>query len=195
MHLDSRPILFLDFDDVVCLNRPYGGYDAMQALSGERADSTPGDLWSRLFDADCAAWLWAVHQRHRPRYVLSTSWTGFMDLGTLEALLARTRMDFVGRHLHADWDTPKPGGATRAEEIGAWLLAHPEVTRSVVLDDVRSGTGLVAGQAQAVGPVGRPHVVLCRENVGLDEATSAALDVALQWATGGSPLRSSPRHL
>lgn len=28
----KRPVLFLDFDDVICLNAPYGGYHAKLAL-------------------------------------------------------------------------------------------------------------------------------------------------------------------
>jgi GGDEF domain-containing protein len=31
--MNHQSVLFLDFDDVLCLNKPYGGYDVLQALS------------------------------------------------------------------------------------------------------------------------------------------------------------------
>lgn len=49
------PVLFLDFDDVICLNNPYGGYDALTALAEAARAGTPlsadDDLWSKLFDS------------------------------------------------------------------------------------------------------------------------------------------------
>ena len=31
--MNHQSVLFLDFDDVLCLNKPFGGYDVLQALS------------------------------------------------------------------------------------------------------------------------------------------------------------------
>lgn len=39
------PLLFLDFDDVICVNAPYGGYDVLAAATG----TAPADLWERLW--------------------------------------------------------------------------------------------------------------------------------------------------
>jgi hypothetical protein len=42
-------VLFLDFDDVICLNHDIGGYDAMLALGevdrGEKTLEEFSDLW------------------------------------------------------------------------------------------------------------------------------------------------------
>ena len=35
---EGLPIVFLDIDDVLCLNNPYGGYDALEAVNGTHAD-------------------------------------------------------------------------------------------------------------------------------------------------------------
>ena len=35
---EGLPIVFLDIDDVLCLNNPYGGFDALEAVNGRHAD-------------------------------------------------------------------------------------------------------------------------------------------------------------
>ena len=35
---EGLPIVFLDIDDVLCLNNPYGGFDALEAVKGRHAD-------------------------------------------------------------------------------------------------------------------------------------------------------------
>ena len=34
---EGLPIVFLDIDDVLCLNNPYGGSDALEAVKGRHA--------------------------------------------------------------------------------------------------------------------------------------------------------------
>jgi hypothetical protein len=76
------PILFLDFDDVICLNNPFGGYDALTALAEAARVGKPlsalDELWSKLFDAQVVSHLRLVHEEFSPRYVLSTSWRWFL---------------------------------------------------------------------------------------------------------------------
>ena len=44
-------VIFLDFYDVICLNNPYGGYDAKRALAQQESSQNQHnfDIWSKLF--------------------------------------------------------------------------------------------------------------------------------------------------
>jgi len=160
----SPLVLFLDLDDVCCLNSPYGGYDAALALSG-RGDVEEADLWERLMDADAVALLRRIDEEFRPEYVLSTSWWWVMDDATLRQVLHRSGLWFVEQSLHAAACTPKgPRHGTRWTEIGTWLEAHPKSADAwVVLDDTLSGTGLASELPAHLSP----FVVLCKPGVGL----------------------------
>jgi hypothetical protein len=57
-----RPVLFLDFDDVICLNRPYGGYDIA-------APERPADLWEKLWHTPAVAVLESVVAELQPHVV------------------------------------------------------------------------------------------------------------------------------
>lgn len=160
----TRPVLFLDLDDVLCLNAPYGGYDVMEAMRGYEGKSGSSlqqkhqDLWGTLFDSSAVNRLRLIDAEFRPRYVLSTSWTRFLDLPTITMALSLAGLEFVLTNLHRDWETQKTSSDRRGGDILTWLDAHPEhVDRWVVLDDELSGKGLEVG----------PFVVLCQEKVGL----------------------------
>lgn len=176
----ARTVLFLDLDDVVCLNRPYGGYDVALALSpksGECADASPG-LWEQLFDATACEHLRSIDEEFLPVYVLSTSWARVLDDDNLRVALSRGGLDFIVSSLHSEMVTPKINGRTnRWAEISAWLQAHPTFASSwVVLDDELSGTGLDVEQPSE----NLPFIVRCRENVGLTEAEYVKLRAAVQ---------------
>jgi hypothetical protein len=177
----SRPILFLDFDDVICLpeqGKP-GAYDLMLAMhevrSGraEIADLQP--IWDALFFPPAVENLRILHQEFGPTYVLSTSWTRFMDLASLEVTLRQGGLGFVAGALHPDWETHKSPGSSRANEIGAWLQAHPEFRSWVALDDTYSGKGL----DEASG-----RVVICEVGKGF---TSVELELARALFASPSP--------
>lgn len=165
-----RPVLFLDFDDVLCLNNPVGGYDVMEALGevqhGRKALGDFANIWGTLFDPAAKAFLEEIHREFQPHYVLSTSWTRFMNQGALVAVLRQTGLGFVADHLHADWETVKGPRYLRRDEIRQWLTRHPEVKEHwVVVDDIESGTGL---HPRHMSESEGHFVVLCEVNVGLD---------------------------
>jgi len=149
----SRTLLFLDFDDVLCLNSPLGGYDVLEALgevqNGRKTLDDFSALWGTLFDPLASRFLKELHTEFRLVYVLSTSWTRFMNRDALVAVLRQTGLGFVADNLHADWKTVK----------------HPEFKEHwVIVDDTESGTGLhPRHMSEAEGP----FVVLCEVNVGL----------------------------
>ncbi len=163
-------VLFLDFDDVICLNNPFGGYDALTVLAAAAREGTPlsakDELWDKLFDTQAVAHLRLVHDEFSPRYVLSTSWRWFFDQGLLEKTLELGGLGFVAQSLHRDWTTPQISRrAHRAVEINGWLEQHPEVAHSwVVLDDGLSGTGFDTWTHER-----RQFVVLCQEGVGFQK--------------------------
>lgn len=180
--MQTRHVLFLDFDDTVCLNAPYGGHDVIEALREIHARGRPeaefADVFHRVFDAGCAERLAVIDREFAPVYVLSTTWTALFNRPALLYVLRRTPLAFVASRLHVDWETPKPAGrpADRRREIDAWLSAHPETRRRwVALDDERSGAGLADwDSARAEG-----RIVLCRPGFGLDADTAVQLRAAL----------------
>lgn len=166
----NQLIIFLDFDDVICLNQRYGGYDVLSAYAESIRNSAPVDvhdnLWVDLFDSSAKANLLEVHKEFSPQYVLSTSWRWFFDRDMLVQTLKMTGLEFVANNLHEDWSTPQISRkAHRATEISQWLSEHPEAADAwAVLDDKLSGTGFGAWQIDR-----RKFVVLCLEGIGFQQ--------------------------
>lgn len=177
-----RPILFLDFDDVLCLNNPVGGYDAIEALG--RLEKELGlslgdpefvELWLGLFDKQAKTFLAALDGEFKPTYVLSTSWRNFMNRAALEAILRRGGIAFVADNLHENFETPLRAqggeGSSRAREIQSWLNENPGHSSWIVLDDELSGAAFINWHIECE----RAFIVLCRENTGLTEVEYALL--------------------
>jgi len=165
---DQRPVLFLDFDDVLCLNKTYGGYDAMHALSQVENKQASLErfeyLWRDLFTGWSKKHLMALHVEFNPLYVLSTSWTHFMNKAAMVAILRQSGLAHVADNLHPAWETVKGKGyPDRVKEIRDWIALHPEHRNHwVVLDDPYSGADL------ATWPVKheQPFIVLCQTDAG-----------------------------
>ena len=154
-----RPLVFLDFDDVICINSPYGGYDVF-------APDRPVDLWERLFHKPAVGTLLQIIDEFNPHFVLTTSWLRLMDREGFETLFHCTGLEKVAASLHpVAWDAPQVRGETRLEAIEAWLATHRRREPFVVLDDELSGTGLRGSLLDEAG-----SIVLCEVNVGLTPA-------------------------
>lgn len=154
-----RPILFLDLDDVLCLNNPVGGFDVLEA--SQRPDEDLQPLLDKLFDEWAKAHLSNIHDEFQPIYVMGTSWTRFMDRELIERVMHGTGIGFVAENLHPDWQTQKKAHLNRAEQIRAWLNQHPDCAdRWIAIDDDASGAGLQAHWC-------KDFAVLCKEDVGL----------------------------
>ena len=143
----NQTVVFLDFDDVICLAAPdkAGGYDAIHALDDVNSGRVPMEhyktIWDNLFDKAAVANLTALHTEFNPVYVLSTSWTGFLNQSDLSQILLQCGLAFVVHSLHEDWETKKTSRSTRADQIAAWLISHRDVKSWVALDDEHSGDG------------------------------------------------------
>src|SRR4051794_37878541 len=100
-----RPVLLLDFDNVLCINKPYGGFDAKLALAHySRAPvdrpECPHDLWARLFDDSSKMLLSRLDHEFHPWYVLTTSWWWHFAFDELIEILCRCGLHFVRDNLH-----------------------------------------------------------------------------------------------
>lgn len=168
----THPIVFLDFDDVVVLNRPgqFGGYDVL-------APNPPDELWSQLFHAPAMQTLVEVIAEHDARVVITTSWLRFMLRESFERLFTKAGLEVLSQSLHDAWDAPQNRGQTRAEAIDCWLAEHHRGEAYIVLDDELSGTGL-SGSVHAK----RGRVVLCRKDVGLHRGHLQLIRAALSKA-------------
>jgi hypothetical protein len=184
-----RPILFLDFDDVICLNKEggYGGFDALDALGKmQKGEATAYDfqhIWDELFHRPATANLRRIHDEFKPVYVISSSWTKFMNKDAICAVLFHGGLDFVVGSLHADWETVKAASDQRAREIGLWVERHPEYSNNwVALDDKHSGTGFIDYDT---GECKHAHVVLCDVDIGFTDYEYGLLREKMLKRLGG----------
>lgn len=162
------PLLFLDFDDVICLNRPYGGYDLA-------APDKPTDLYERLWHAPALGLLRTVIHEHRPEVVLTTSWLRFLVLEDAKVLFHRTGAPWLAEALHPAGEALPQPGWTRLQAIDAWLEQHRAEQPYAILDDALSGTGLAGSFHDRAG-----RLVLCEVEVGLVPAHLEQLRRALR---------------
>lgn len=162
------PIIFLDFDDVVAINKHYGGYDVV--APGEK----PSDLFDKLFHPPAVALLLRVVEVHKPAVVITTSWLRFFERPGMEQLLQKTGMSAVAGALHEMWEAPANRGMTRLGQIERWLAHHHKGEPYVILDDWSSGTGLSASNHDL-----EKRVVFCEEGVGLHAGHWHQIEAAL----------------
>lgn len=167
----KHPLIFLDFDDVICINNPYGGYDVIAAANG----SAPADLWERLWHPPATAALKLIFDEFAPEVVITSSWLRFFDREGIVSLLGRTGLGYVAESLHVAWEAPQNRGCTRLDAIESWLANNHAGQAFVVLDDSLSGTGLRGSRLDRAG-----CLVLSEVGVGLGEGQLAAVRKALK---------------
>lgn len=149
-------LLFLDFDEIICLSKPYGGYELFDPCG------RPADLFERLWHPPAKATLLNIVDELSPRVIITTSWLRMMERDGFEDLFLRTDMSSVAKALHEHWDAPTDLGKTRHAAIKRWLFAHHTGEPVVILDDPISGTGLHGSKLDKVG-----RVVFCEPGIGL----------------------------
>ncbi|MBB2486828.1 hypothetical protein H5407_16495 [Mitsuaria sp. WAJ17] len=151
--MSNRPVILLDFDDVIVLNRPgeFGGFHvpATQVLVEALTE-------------------------HGAQVVITTSWLRFMMREAFQNLFTNTGLEVLSKNMHDAWEAPQNRGETRAQAIDRWLAAHHRGEPYVILDDELSGTGLLRSVHDRRG-----RLVLCKENVGLHQGHMAAIRAAL----------------
>ncbi len=138
-----RPVVVLDLDDVIALHKEHNSFQVLAAFKNAALDEVPS-LWKHLFDASACKNLRTLHDEFVPEYVISSSWTSFLDRAQICEVLRRTGLTFVAENLHRDWCTPREDGSYRLTEIDGWLDMHAlgNPLPYVILDDHISGQSL-----------------------------------------------------
>lgn len=156
-----RPIIFLDIDDVLAISREYTSYQVMAAFKSGDLDGWP-ELWTSLICAEAGVNLATLNGEFWPLYVVSSSWSNYLNREQMQEVFRRTGLNFVADNMHEDWTTPKDEASSRTEEIEAWIAEHRKWPRPIlVLDDQTSGWGLFESLLDQQG-----LVILCEPWVG-----------------------------
>jgi hypothetical protein len=170
--MNLRPIIMLDFDEVIVLNRPedVGGFDAISA-------NPPPDFWKRLFHRPAMTTLVEAISTHQARIVITTSWLRFLGRDGFEHIFKQTELDVLSESLHDCWEAPQNRGETRAQAIDRWLEVNHRGEPYIILDDEFSGTGLRKSIHDR-----RKRVIFCKVDVGLHEGHLPTIRAALSKA-------------
>lgn len=168
MSLACQPLIFLDIDDVICLNDPYGGYDVM-------VRPQPVDLWERLFSKPATDILLGVLREHCARVVLTTSWTQLMARCTFEETFHASGLSVLAESLHEEHEAWQARDESRLDAINRWLVRSYKGQQYVVIDDHYSGTNLLGSHIDRAG-----RLVMCEVGVGLQESHVVNIRKALR---------------
>jgi hypothetical protein len=150
-----RPLLFLDLDDVLCVNSMYGGGDVV-------ALDKPADLWEKLFHPLAVATLLELVDEVDPRIVMTTSWARFLEHQGFVDVFDKTGLSAISARLHEHGVVEPLHGATRGDAIDRWMAQHFRGELYAILDDKASGTGLKGSRHDKAR-----RVVWCEVGVGL----------------------------
>lgn len=157
---DARTLVFLDMDDVLCLDHIHHSGQMLKIFEQTIPDYP--EIWQHLVDTGAAENLRQLHAKFKPVYVISSSWATYLDQQQMCEALTRTQLRFVVENLHGEWRTPRALSSSRRDEIQWWLEAHREPSQPfIIIDDSWSGTGLAHSPLALDG-----HVVLCRSGFG-----------------------------
>ena len=182
----ALPVLFLDLDDVLCLNDSYGGFAAIEALNGRHHN--PAAVFRKVFAARPSQVLSRTHESMggELRYVISSTWRESFRREQMYELFRRAGLEFVANALHEGerWRTTvKLRRLRRVDEIAAWLDRFHQGEPFAIVDDVLSGASLLPALTLPDHPfVGR--IVLCEEKVGLTDEHMQTIVDALQRPIG-----------
>jgi len=101
-----RPLLLLDFDDCVCLSKPYGGYDVTLR-------PWPEDLPAKLWHQPAMEVLQPIVEDIKPQVVVTSSWLGLMMLDSIKELFEATGVPWLAKALHPHGEAMQSRGWTR----------------------------------------------------------------------------------
>ncbi|NVI84031.1 HAD domain-containing protein [Janthinobacterium sp. BJB401] len=155
-----KPLVFLDFDDVIAIHPDYTSGVVLAALRSGKPHLTT-ELWANVFHQELRANLARLHHEFEPIYVISSSWATYMSRDEIQNVLIRGGLGFVAASLHSRWRSATEVGSFRVTDIVAWLRANgsPRPFAYVILDDLSSGRTLVDSVLE-------PRTVFCDEWVG-----------------------------
>lgn len=177
-----RPLLFLDIDDVLCIDDEFNSAQVMFCF--KNGDLNWPELWNRVIDRCAAENLRLLDREFNPIYVISSSWASYLSRAQMSEIFARTGLDFVKENLHEAWRTlhsaepsfdvvVQASPMNRFQELNAWLDRF-RVCREpfIVIDDACSGASLINSQFDKAR-----RVVFCEIKTGF---TASKLEEARQ---------------
>lgn len=113
---EARPLVFLDFDDVLATSERYNSFQ-LKLTFEHAAQNEFQELWDNLFDAGSCENLRAVHSEFCPVYVITSSWTSFLNRKQIVEALTPCKLSFVVENLHASWCAVSSEEQCRLEAI------------------------------------------------------------------------------
>jgi len=159
-----RPLIFLDIDDVIATNPDYSGLDVASFFKGELG-MVSVDLWLNLFLPRSVSNLFALHEEFIPEYVITSSWTNYLDRQQLQSVFQKTGLDFVGENLHRQWTTPKSNITGRLIELQTWIARFGNRSQPLlIIDDTESGWNLEKSDFDL-----NEQIVFCEARIGFVE--------------------------
>lgn len=158
-----KPLVFLDFDDVIAIHPDYTSRVVLAALRFGKPHLAI-ELWANVFHQELRANLARLHHEFDPIYVISSSWSTYMSRDEIQDVLIRGGLGFVAESLHSRWRSATDVGSFRVTDIVAWLRTNGSAIPCayVILDDSSSGRTLVDSVLE-------PNTVFCDEWVGFTE--------------------------
>lgn len=161
MHL--RPVIFLDFDDVIALDPECSGKAVANGFSNNWIGVQP-DFWVRIFSNDARQNLANLHEIFSPQFVISSSWCNYLSLEQMMIIFSRTELDFIGQNLHEKWRTPRLESFGRLAEIQTWIRKYHQQRQAIlILDDYESGWNLINSDLDK-----KNLVIFCEPRLGFD---------------------------
>lgn len=142
-------LLFLDLDEVLCLNESFGGRHAHHGAYNPGL--CPPDLYTKLFSREAVDALNILLDEVEPRTVLTTSWVALLQRHHFVDLFRRTGLERVGTNFHPVWDAAADRGVSRLAAIDQWLARHHRDEPYLILDDIESGESLIDSTHAKVG--------------------------------------------
>lgn len=158
-----KPLVFLDFDDVIAIHPDYTSGVVLAALRSGRPHLAT-EIWENVFHQELRTNLERLHDEFEPSYVISSTWSTYLSRDEIQEVLIRGGLGFVAASLHSNWRSATEVGSYRVTDIAAWLRTNG-ATRPfayVILDDLSSGRTLVDSVLE-------PYTIFCDEWVGFTE--------------------------
>jgi hypothetical protein len=160
-----RPVVFLDFDDVIAIHDEHNSLQVVSALKS-RSPGDAAELWAHVFHAELRANLKTLYDAFSPQFVISSTWATYLSREQISEVLTRGGLAFVASALHQDWHSAIDVGSFRANEISTWLKQNEGGAGEpiyVILDDTSSGSSIYGTPLES-------RTVFCKEWQGFVES-------------------------
>lgn len=180
-----KPIVFLDIDDdVVAIDPNFSGSTVAAALKNNR--NIEEKFWASVFLSSAVSNLSLLHEDFFPSYVISSSWTSYLNRDQVAFAFNSAGLSFIAKNLHRQWRTPKTEFIGRLIEIQTWVSKFGVTTQPIlIIDDFESGWNLVDSIFEQ-----NDQLVLCEPRLGFDKTK---LDKAIQKLT--AQINGPPKKL